>query len=252
MAERYPSRQAVASVADEGGRAVEVEVRLFGGLAEHAGGARTRVEVADDATVADLRPALAAKHPALAPLLARVNVAVDLEVAGEDRSLAGAREVAVLPPVAGGAATDDVRVVTGLRRPPLPVEATIEAVSTPDVGATAVFLGSVRDHAGDLDDVVRLDYSAYDEMAERMLSDLAAEIATDHPQVRGIALLHSTGELPVGAHTILVVCTAPHRAEAFSACEDALERVKDRLPVWKREVTADGAHRWVGLPPTGD
>lgn len=226
---------------------MEVEVRLFGGLAERAGGARTRVEVADHATVADLRPALAARHPDLAPLLERVNVAVDLEVARDDVPLAGAREIAVLPPVAGGAERD-LRVVTGLRQPPLAVEESIAAVATPDAGASVVFLGTVRDHASDIDDVVRLDYSAYEEMAEKLLADLAVAIADEHPAVRGIVLLHSIGELEVGAHTILIVCTAPHRREAFAACEDALERVKDQLPVWKREVTADGAHRWVGLP----
>ena len=229
---------------------MEIEVRLFGGLAEHAGNARTRVEVADDATVADLRAALATAHPSLAPLLPRVNVAVDLEVVRDGHALAGAREVAVLPPVAGGAGDpDDVRILTGLREPPLAVEDTIAAVTTPDVGATAVFLGTVRDHAGDLEGVVRLDYSAYDEMAEKVMADIAAEIAVDHPMVRGIALVHSVGDLPVGAHTILIVCTSPHRAEAFAACEDALERVKDRVPVWKREVTADGGHHWVGLTP---
>lgn len=230
---------------------MDIEVRLFGGLAERAGGPRTRVELPEDATVADLRPALAARYPALAPLLERVNVAVDLEVADDAVPLAGAREVAVLPPVAGGADADP-RVVTGLRRPPLPVEDTVAAVTTPDVGATAVFLGTVRDHAPDIDDVVRLDYSAYEAMAEKLLGDLAAAIAEDHPEVRGVALLHSVGELEVGAHTILIVCTAPHRREAFAACEDALERVKDQLPVWKREVTADGAHRWVGLPAAAD
>ncbi|GGI03391.1 molybdenum cofactor biosynthesis protein [Egicoccus halophilus] len=229
---------------------MEIEVRLFGGLAERAGGQRTRVEVADDATVADLRSALAAKHPPLAPLLARVNVAVDLEVVDERHPLAGAREVAALPPVAGGAADDHdaPRVLTGLRRPPLAVEDALATIATPDVGATAVFLGTVRDHAGDLDDVVRLDYSAYEAMAEKVLADLAAEVVRDHPSVRGIALLHSVGALPVGAHTILVACTSPHRTAAFAACEDALERVKDRVPVFKREVTGDGAHRWVGLP----
>lgn len=228
---------------------MEIEVRLFGGLAERAGGARTRVEVADDATVADLRPALTAKHPALGPLLERVNVAVDLEVAKDDQPLAGATQVAVLPPVAGGAGElSPVRIVTGLRQPPLAVEETVAALATPDVGATAVFLGTVRDHAADVDEVVRLDYSAYEEMAEKVLADVAAEIVREHPQVRGVGLLHAIGELPVGAHTVLIVCTAPHRAEAFAACEDALERVKDRVPVWKREVTPDGGHRWVGLP----
>lgn len=224
---------------------MQVEVRLFGGLSERAGASRVRLEVADDATVADLRTAVATAHPPLAPLLDSTNVAVDLEIRGDDHPLAGATEVALLPPVAGGA---DLRVVTGLRPPPLDVDGALAAIAGPEVGGTAIFLGTVRDHAPNLDGVVRLDYSAYPDMAERVLADLARELAADHPDVTGIALLHAVGELDVGAHTVLIACAAPHRAPAFDACRDALERVKDRTPVWKREVTADGAHRWVGLP----
>jgi MoaE-MoaD fusion protein len=240
-----------------GGSAVELEVRLFGGLWERAGGQRRlRVTVPDDATVADLRAQLAADHPRLAELLPRVNVAVDLEVARPDRPLAGAREVAVLPPVAGGAddaAADAPRVVTGLAVPPFAVDAVLARITSPAVGGAVSFLGTVRDHADDLHGVVRLDYSAYPEMAEKVLADIATELLGDHTDVRGLALLHATGELAVGDHTILVAACAPHRAAAFDACRDALERVKDRVPIWKREVTADGAHRWVGLtpPPTG-
>jgi MoaE-MoaD fusion protein len=230
---------------------VRVEVRLFGGLGDRVGSPRTTVEVDDGATVADLRRAVAAAHPSIAPLLERVNVAVDLEVAPADRPLAGAREFALLPPVAGGAgrvSPEGVRIVTGLASPPLAVDATIAEVTGPEVGGTAVFLGTVRDHAPDLDDVVGLDYSAYPEMAERVLGTIADELVADHPHVRGIALLHSVGELVVGDHTILIVCTAAHRGAAFDACRDALERVKDRVPVWKRERTAEGGTRWVGLP----
>lgn len=231
---------------------MHVEVRLFGGLTERVGSSRLTLELDDTATVADLRAAVADRHPALAPLLGRVSVAVDLEVAGDDRALADAREVALLPPVAGGAdapriVDDRVAVLTGLRQPPLDVEGTLAAITAPEVGGTAVFLGTVRDHAPDLTGVVRLDYSAYETMAERVLAELARELLDDHPSLRGLALLHAVGELEVGAHTILIACASPHRAEAFDACRDALERVKDRVPVFKREVTADGTHRWVGL-----
>jgi MoaE-MoaD fusion protein len=239
---------------------VELEVRLFGGLWERAGGRRrVQVTVPDDATVADLRAQLAADHPRLAELLPRVNVAVDLEVARPDQPLAGAREVAVLPPVAGGAGDDgpripdgEPRVVTGLAEPPFDVDAVLARITSPPVGGAVSFLGTVRDHAEDLDGVVRLDYSAYPEMAEKVLDDIAAELLAAHPEVRGLALLHATGELAVGDHTILVAACAPHRSAAFDACRDALERVKDRVPIWKREVTEDGAHRWVGLTPPPD
>jgi MoaE-MoaD fusion protein len=233
---------------------VELEVRLFGGLWERAGGQRRlTVTVRDDATVADLRAQLAADHPRLAPLLPRVNVAVDLEVAPDSQPLAGATEVAVLPPVAGGAADDDgdghPRVVTGLVAPPFDVDAVLADITSPPVGAAVSFLGTVRDHAPDLDGVIRLDYSSYPEMAEKVLAEIADELVAEHPDVRGLALLHATGELAVGDHTILVAACAAHRAAAFDACRDGLERVKDRVPIWKREVTADGEHRWVGLPP---
>jgi MoaE-MoaD fusion protein len=231
---------------------VQVEVRMFGGLTERVGASRVTVELADDATVADLRTAVAAAHPSVAPLLSGVNVAVDLEVARPDTPLAGAREVAMLPPVAGGAgaetsAAEPDRVITGLQTPPFDVDAVISQVTGPSVGGTAIFLGTVRDHAPDLDDVVGLEYSAYPEMAEKVLARLAVDLQRDHPSVSGIALLHAVGDLDVGDHTILIVCASAHRAEAFDACRDALERVKDDVPIWKRELTADGDHRWVGL-----
>jgi MoaE-MoaD fusion protein len=229
---------------------MRVEVRLFGGLADRVGSPHIGVDLDEDATVADLRVAVAAAHPAIAPLLERTNVAVDLEVARPERPLAGAREVALLPPVAGGAG-EDRRVVTGLHQPPLAVEEVVAQVTGPEVGGTVTFLGTVRDHAPDLDGVVGLEYSSYPAMAERVLADIAEELLEDHPDLRGLALLHSVGDLAVGDHTILIVCAAAHRAAAFDACRDALERVKDRVPVWKRERTADGDTRWVGLPTPG-
>lgn len=231
---------------------MDIQVRLFGGLSERADGERRlELQLPEEATVADLRAALTDRYPRLGEVLPRVQVAVDLEVARPDQTLRGAREVALLPPVAGG--SGDVAVVTGLHPGPFDVAAVTARITSPPVGAAVSFLGTVRDHAPDLDGVVRLDYSAYEEMAEKVLADLAEELITDHPAVTGWALLHATGELAVGDHTILVVACSPHRAEAFDACRDALERVKDRVPVWKREVTADGAHRWVGLtPPPAD
>lgn len=140
-------------------------------------------------------------------------------------------------------------IITGLREPPFAVEATIAQVTGPTVGGTAVFLGTVRDHAPDLDDVVALEYTAYAAMADRQLTKIADMVTADHPAVTGIALLHATGRLYVGDQTVLIVCSAAHAAEAFDACRDALARVKAQLPVWKREITGDGSARWVGLPP---
>jgi molybdopterin synthase catalytic subunit len=257
---------------------MRLEVRTFGGLAERAGLTALVIELPDGASVAELRRAVASAHPALAPLMDRVAVAIDLEVARDDAVLEAGQEVALLPPVAGGAggagdaedaggAPDAARPVqpgpalrtvtrmpgridvTGLVAGAIDVDGILEAIGAPDVGAVVSFLGTVRDHAPDLDRVVRLDYSAYDAMAERELERIAAELRVAHAEVRGLALVHAVGELPVGAHTILVAVSSPHRDVAFDACRAALEAVKSRVPVFKREVTAEGAHRWVGLEP---
>jgi len=234
---------------------MRLEVRTFGGLAERAGLATLPVELPEGADVALLRRTLAAQHPALAPLLPRVAVSVDLELADDATVLSAGQEVALLPPVAGGAGAAGAgpgATITGLVHGPLDVDATLQRIGDPTVGAIVSFLGTVRDHAEDLDGVVRLEYSAYEPMAERELAAIAAELRAAHPEVRGLALLHALGPLDVGAHTILVAASSPHRADAFAACRDALEAVKERVPVFKREITADGAHRWVGLPDDRD
>jgi len=233
---------------------MRIDVRTFGGLSERVGLTSLPVELPDGATVADLRRHVAHAYPELAPLLPRIAVSVDLEVGGDTTGLEATSEVALLPPVAGGAGAtsdDDVRPVTltGLVRGGFDVDAVLTRLATSDSGAAVSFLGTVRDHSGELTDIVGLDYSAYEEMAEAELARIAAAVRLAHPEVRGLALLHATGELVVGDHTILIAVTAAHRTEAFAACRDALEWVKERVPVFKREVRADGTHRWVGLEP---
>lgn len=253
---------------------MQLEVRLFGGLAAHAGATRVTIALESGATVADLRQQIAAQVPAISELLGRVKVAVDLEVANDDVTISPDAEVALLPPVAGGSGpdgatadaptgdgtrvapaglpesrtVDGVTVITGLCAPPFDVSAVLYAVGNPEVGGTAIFLGTVRDHAPDLADVIQLEYSAYPAMADKVLADIARETIRRFSGLRGIALLHAVGTLDVGSHTILIVCASPHRDLAFAACRHALEAVKDDVPIWKRERTTDGVSRWVGLP----
>ncbi len=232
-----------------------MQIRVFGGLTEQVGGDHIEVDTPTDGsmTVGELRAAVAAAYPHLAPLLRRVTVAVDLEVARGDEPVPADAEVALLPPVAGGAG-DGVpapgrTIITGLVHPPIDVEGTLARLATPADGATAVFLGTVRDHAPGVAGVVRLDYSAYEAMAEHELERIAEQMLRAHPALSGIAALHAVGELEVGAHTVLIAAASPHRAAAFDACRDTLEAVKERVPVFKREVTTDGTARWVGLEP---
>lgn len=228
---------------------MKVEVRLFGGLAARAGAGRIAVDVPEGATAASVVTAVGAEQPDLRGLLPSAMVAVNLEVVPVTSPIRAEDEVALLPPVAGGSAdgaTRSATILTGLRRGPLSVDEAFAEVSSPAAGATAVFLGTVRDHSEATPEVRRLDYTVYEEMAEATLRTIAEEVAERWPEIEGIALLHAVGELPVGAGTVLIACSGPHRDEAFAACRHALEEVKSRVPIWKREVGSDGEH-WVGL-----
>lgn len=226
-----------------------MKVRLFGGLADHAGSSSVDCDLPPDATAGDVRAAVGDSYPRTVPWLDRVKIAVNHEVVADDAPVTAGDEVALLPPVAGGATDQNgmSTMISGLREPPLPVDETLAAIAAPTTGATVSFLGTVRDHSDATDEVVRLDYSAYDEMADKVMGEIVGEVTDRWPQVTGVAILHAVGELDVGAHTILVACSAPHRAEAFEACRHALEQTKGRVPIWKREHSPDGSARWVGF-----
>lgn len=123
-----------------------------------------------------------------------------------------------------------------------PLEA-LAFVSDPGSGGTVLFAGTVRDHS-DAGQVTALDYEAWREMAEARLLEIGEELLERWP-VRRAALLHRTGRLGVGEVSVLVCCSAPHRGEAFEAARHAIERLKVDVPIWKKELLADGESRWV-------
>ncbi|MBW3576426.1 MAG: molybdenum cofactor biosynthesis protein MoaE [Actinobacteria bacterium] len=222
-----------------------LRVRLFGALAERAGARELHIDVEGVVTVGELIAKLSRRLPDAAAIVERSQVAVNLEIASDGLPISDGDEIAVLPPVAGGA-DDDPRVLVDVRDADLPVDEVLSAVSSDAAGATVLFLGTVRNHSEWFSAVERLEYSSYGEMATATMRTIAEEVIQRWPAVRGVAMVHAVGDLPVGAHTVAVACSAPHRQEAFQACRYALEAVKDRVPVWKREVAADGA-RWVGV-----
>jgi molybdenum cofactor biosynthesis protein MoaC len=125
---------------------------------------------------------------------------------------------------------------------PLSLLEAVELVSGDTAGAVVVFVGTVRNHnAGRV--VTKLEYQAYDSMARKELERIGAEIESDLPDVR-LSAIHRTGPLSVGDVAVVCAASAPHRDEAFRAARQLIERVKQRLPVWKREHVADGAY-WV-------
>lgn len=218
---------------------MKVRIRMFGALAERAGVAEEVVDLPPGATAGDAREAIGARHPDAAALLGRVSLSVNLESVAPEHPLAHDDEVGLLPPVAGGGAA----ILVGLRERPS-VEEAMEAVASPGAGGTVVFLGTVRDRSGAAS-VERLEYSAYREMAERVLREVAEEAAARWPLL-GVAILHGDGPMGVGDPTVVVACSSPHRAEAFEACRYGIDEIKRRAPIWKKEVGPDG-DRWVGL-----
>jgi MoaE-MoaD fusion protein len=216
---------------------MRVRVRLFGGLADRAGEPEASLELPEPATAADVLRAMEASHPGVTPILPRIQVAVNLEVVPAEHPLRSGDEVALLPPVAGG----EAGILTGLRERPS-VEEALEAVGDPGAGGTVVFVGTVRAEGGAVD---RIEYSAYEAMAGRVLRDVAEEAAAKWGLL-GLAILHGVGNLEVGDRTVVVACAAPHRGEAFEACRYAIDEVKRRTPIWKKE-SGPGRARWVGL-----
>src|SRR5512146_1540394 len=215
-----------------------VVVLYFAGARDAAGIAREVLPAAPP-TVGALRQALAEAHPALGRVLARSRVAVDQEFAPDDAPLRDGAEVAIVPPVSGGAGL--FRVVDR----PLALSEVVDAVSGPGRGGVVTFTGTVRAETRGRR-VLRLEYEAYAPMAERKLAELGAAIGREHGAE--VAVVHRVGVLAPGDAAVVIACAAPHRTPAFRACEACIEALKRDVPIWKREVYEDGSE-WVGLGP---
>ncbi len=125
----------------------------------------------------------------------------------------------------------------------LSVDEALSFVADPGAGGTCVFVGTVRDHSR-AGDVTGLRYEAWDELAVKRLDELARELAQTWP-VKKVAILHRTGDLAIGEASVVIACSAPHRADAFEACRQGIERLKQDVPIWKREALVTGDAHWV-------
>jgi MoaE-MoaD fusion protein len=220
---------------------VHIQVLYFAVLRERVGRDSESIELSPTSTVGEARAALAAANPAIAPLLPQVRSAVNREMVGDSHTLCDGDELALIPPVAGGAARKIAVLGT-----PLSLDEVVAAVTGPAQGGIVTFTGTVR-RQGQQPNVVRLEYEAYVPMAEEVLAAIAAEIEREWPGT-ALAIHHRTGALAVGDVAVVIAASAPHRAEAFDACRAAIERLKQRAPIWKKEIGEDGS-TWVGLGP---
>ena len=126
---------------------------------------------------------------------------------------------------------------------PLSIDDAFTAVADPGAGGTCVFVGTVRDHSGG-GDVTGLRYEAWDELAVKRLDEIAAEMLETWP-LRKVAIHHRTGDLAIGEASVVIACSAPHRADAFEACRHGIERLKQDVPIWKKEALVSGEAHWV-------
>jgi molybdopterin synthase catalytic subunit/molybdopterin converting factor small subunit len=209
---------------------VRIAVRLFAGLRERAGTRSVDLDLGDGATVADVWPALAlGEEPP--GLLYAVNRAY----AGRDDALTDGDEVGVIPPVSGGAFR--------LSAEPLSLEAAVSEVARDEAGAIATFVGTTRSRSRGRD-VVRLEYEAYEGMAEQTMAEIAQELESRYELVE-VAIHHRVGKVEIGESSVVIAVSAPHRGDALAACRDAIDTLKVKVPLWKKEVY-EGGEEWIG------
>jgi molybdopterin converting factor subunit 1 len=222
-----------------------VEVVFFASLRDRAHTARTAMQLPEGATVAALVEALSERFPELVPALPIAVVAVNQDYATHETRLVEGDEVAIFPPVSGGEGGLEYLAITD--QPLNPAEA-IARITTPATGAVCLFSGVVRAHTRveeDIRETDYLEYEAFQPMAEAKLRQIAQEIRARFPGIHGIAILQRIGRLGVGEIAALVACSSGHRGDGiFEAASYGIDRLKEIVPVWKKEIGPDGVS-WV-------
>lgn len=219
---------------------MRVQILFFGMLKEFAGRASDTLDLAEGASVADVLRHYEGQIPRLKDALSSLALAVNQQYAGPDTKLNAGDEIALLPPVSGGAqerlehpsraaivreVIDTQQIVNGLKRG--------------EDGAALFFEGVVRNQTRGRK-TLHLQYEAYEEMALTQLEKLAAE-ALEKFQVRDVVIVHRLGRLEIGETSVLIAVASAHRAAAFEACRWLIDTLKRTVPIWKKEFFEDGA-----------
>jgi molybdopterin synthase catalytic subunit len=220
--------------------AIAVRVRLFARLREQAAMETATLELPAGSTVAEVYEALRRKHPALEADVNAVRAALNQEFKDWSAEVADGDEVAFIPPVSGG--VHGVGILFELTPDPLDARRLEAAVTHKGAGAICTFTGVVRDNSRGRP-VTHLDYEAYAEMAIAQMRRIGDEIAERWPEAR-VAMAHRTGRLDIGEASVVVSVSCPHRGEAIAACKLGIDRLKESVPIWKKEHAADGTF-WI-------
>jgi MoaE-MoaD fusion protein len=219
---------------------MNLQVKLFATLKDRAGSSSVSIELPEDVTVSALLDRLAAVQPKLAPALPTCLVAVNQEFAFGSTPIRSGDEVALFPPVSGGAYPEVFRITAG----PIDLNELVATVTLPSTGAVCTFTGTVRGVSAD-HETAQLHYEAYTPMAEAKMKQVADEIRARWPLVQGLALVQRVGRLNVGEFTVLIAVSAGHRDQGvFEAARYGIDRLKEIVPVWKKEIGPQG-EAWV-------
>jgi len=219
---------------------------FFATLKDRAGVKETTLDMPEEATVMDLKTHLRQEFAGLSQALDSALVSINREFALEDENLPAGAEVAFFPPVSGGAGQEYPTIFT-ITEDELDLDALLDQITLPTTGAACLFTGMVRGRTSrdDPHDTLYLEYEAYQPMAEAKMRQVATEIRTRWPSVEGIAIVQRVGRLYPRTPTVLIACTAAHRdTGVFDATRYGIDRLKEIVPVWKKEVGPQG-QTWV-------
>jgi MoaE-MoaD fusion protein len=232
---------------------MHVTILLFATLKDKAGTNRLLLSLPDGiTTLTELRQALAADQPALQASLPTAVAAINQEFAFDSDVVREGDEVAFFPPVSGGEKGVDSKTqwpeIYHVAPEPIDLNELTRAITSPATGAVCLFSGAVRGETnanGELIHTARLEYEAYEPMAVAKMRQVCAEIREQWPLVQGIAVVQRVGRLEIGEPTVLIACASGHRDQGcFEAARYGIDRLKEIVPVWKKEIRPDG-NQWV-------
>ncbi|HJS28111.1 MAG TPA: molybdenum cofactor biosynthesis protein MoaE [Anaerolineales bacterium] len=222
----------------------QITIRFFATFKDRAGTSETRLDLPDGAAVAELKARLGDLFPALAPALGSALVSVNREYAFDQDVLPEAAEVALFPPVSGGGQGPTLFYITESE---IDLNVLLGEITLPSTGAACIFSGMVRAETArhGPSETEFLEYETYREMAEAKMEQVADEIRSRWPDVLGIAVVQRIGRLYPGTPTVLIACSAAHRdTGVFEAAKYGIDRLKEIVPIWKKEI-GPGGQEWV-------
>jgi molybdopterin converting factor subunit 1 len=223
---------------------MRLSVLFFASLKDRAGVRRVEIDAEAGITVDVLKQSLAKRFPAVEPLLPNCLVSINQQYAFNSDVLPDGAEVALFPPVSGGSGFPTLlKIVEGA----LDLDELVAEITLPTTGAACIFTGMVRGvtRRDDPHETVSLEYEAYSPMAESKMAQVADEIRQRWPAVEGIAIVQRVGRLAPGTPTVLIACSAAHRdTGVFEAARYGIDRLKEIVPVWKKEIGPQG-EMWV-------